>query len=213
MGAFPVWGCKSPQELTVTEHALTAANELRCPYHLNQRCWKPGTPLGTLPTQTCSYSPTPAAFFALCKPLLCLQSVGWDQKTMTTTTFIFFTVNQHYQIHWQTQSNSTECKAWEFQRDPMKGLLVQLPAGLWGAPWRTLYPPQSATGHLPLLYFSALKSSPQFYLKRKRKHTTRALYNKIKKHRAADNQDEQWWEHKSEWRNTTKTPPIYLDKC
>lgn len=35
-----------------------------------------GTPLGTLPTQTYSCSPTPAASFALCKPLLCLQSVG-----------------------------------------------------------------------------------------------------------------------------------------
>ena len=72
---FPRWGCRSPQELTVTKCALTAANELRCPHHLNQKCWKPGTPLGSLPTQTCSCSPTPAAFFALCKPLLCLQSV------------------------------------------------------------------------------------------------------------------------------------------
>lgn len=33
------------------------------------------TPLGTLPTQTYNCSPTPAAAFALCKPLLCPQSV------------------------------------------------------------------------------------------------------------------------------------------
>lgn len=33
------------------------------------------TPLGTLPTQTYNYSPTPAASFALCKPPLFLQSV------------------------------------------------------------------------------------------------------------------------------------------
>lgn len=114
-----MWGCKSPQELTVSECALTAANELRRPHRLNRKCWKPGTPPGTLPTRTCSCSPTPAAFFALCKPLLCLQSVGWDQKTMTT--HHFFTVNQHYQIHtyWQTQSNSTGCKASDFPINPV----------------------------------------------------------------------------------------------
>lgn len=210
MGPFPVWGCRSPQELTVPKYALTAANELRCPHHQNQTCWTPATPLGTLPTQTCSCSPTPAAFSALCKPLLCLQSAGWDQKAMTAHT-ICFTVNQHYQIHtyWQTQFNSTECKATEFQINPMKSVSLQLPEGLWEAPWTTLYPPQSATGLLPLLYYSALRSSPQFYLKRNIKHTTHTLYNQIKKHQTADNQDEEWWEHKSGWKNTTKPPLIY----
>lgn len=87
VGPVPTWGCKSPQELTVTKYALTAANELRCPHHLDQKCWKPGSPLGSLPTQTCSCSPTPAAFFALCKPLQCLQSVERDQKTMFTHYF------------------------------------------------------------------------------------------------------------------------------
>lgn len=33
------------------------------------------TPLGTLPTQTYNYSPTPVASFALCKLPQCLQSV------------------------------------------------------------------------------------------------------------------------------------------
>lgn len=121
VGPVPTWGCKSPQELTVTKYALTAANELRCPHHLDQKCWKPGSPLGTLPTQTCSCSPTPAAFFALCKPLQCLQSVGRDQKCSHT---IFTVVNQHYQIHtyWQTQSNGAECNASEFQISLIKSL-------------------------------------------------------------------------------------------
>lgn len=54
---------------------------LICPHRLSQRCWMTGTPLGTLPTQTCSCSPAPAAAFALCRPLLCLQSVRGKEGT------------------------------------------------------------------------------------------------------------------------------------
>lgn len=45
--------------------------------------------------------------------------------------------------------------------------------------------------------------------KKNKTHNTHTLYNKIKKHCAADNQDEEWWEHKSGWRNMTKTALIY----
>lgn len=59
-----------------------ALNELICPHLLSQRCWMTGTPPGTLPTQTYSYSPAPAASFALCKPLLCRRSVWWRKKKL-----------------------------------------------------------------------------------------------------------------------------------
>ncbi len=59
--------------------ALNVPNELICPHRLSQRCWMTGTPPGTLPTQTYNCSPTPAASFALCKPLLCHQSVKWKK--------------------------------------------------------------------------------------------------------------------------------------
>lgn len=72
--------CWSPQEFIVTKCALNVLNELICPHHLSQRCWMTGTPPGTLPTQTYSCSPTPAAAFALCKPLLCPQSVRWTKR-------------------------------------------------------------------------------------------------------------------------------------
>lgn len=41
-----------------------------------------GPPPGALPTQTYSCSPTPAASFAPCKPLLCLQSGGRKQDSV-----------------------------------------------------------------------------------------------------------------------------------
>lgn len=132
------------------------------------------------------------------------------QKTMTTHYF-FYSKSTLSNTHILTNTVQ-QYRMWSFRlsnKPYEKSLLLQLPEGLWEAPWRTLYPPQSATGHLPLLYFFALRSSPQFYLKRKRKHTTHTLYNKIKKHLAADHQDEEWWEHKSRWRNTNKTPLSY----
>lgn len=67
--------CGSLQEHTATKGAFYVLNELICPRRLSQRCWMTGTPPGTLPTQTYNCSPTLAAFFALCKPLLCHRSV------------------------------------------------------------------------------------------------------------------------------------------
>lgn len=75
--------CSSPQEFTFTKGAL---NDLICPGRLSQWCWMTGTPPGTLPTQTYSCSPTPAASSALCKPLLCLQSGRWVENMFLKTT-------------------------------------------------------------------------------------------------------------------------------
>ena len=75
--------CSFPQEFTYTKGAL---NDLIRPRRLSQWCWMTGTPPGTLPTQTYSCSPTPAASSALCKPLLCLQSVRWVENMLLKTT-------------------------------------------------------------------------------------------------------------------------------
>lgn len=78
---FRSGAAKSPREPAVAE---CVADELKYPRRPGRRRWKPGTPPGTLPTQTCSCSPTPAAFSAPCKPLLCPQSVGGEQPFSIT---------------------------------------------------------------------------------------------------------------------------------
>lgn len=50
-----------------------------------------GTPPGLLPTQTYSYSLTPAASFAPCKLLLCLQSAR--RKQILYLNYIFNTTH------------------------------------------------------------------------------------------------------------------------
>lgn len=54
--------------------------KFKCPHRRSQSCWTTWTPPETLPTQSGSCSPAPAAFSAPCRPLLFLLSGRMTNK-------------------------------------------------------------------------------------------------------------------------------------